>query len=577
MKNIIKKILERKVLAIIIALVIVAGGYYGYSYLYGNKATTSYVTAAATKGMLVVSVTGSGQVSVSNQFDIKSKVSGQVIYIGAKEGQEVKGGTTLFKLDTADAEKTVRDTQVNLESAKLALAKLVDPADALSILQAENSLAQSKESKQTTNDNLSKAYEDGFNTTANAFLDLPAVMNGLQSILFGNDTTLGGSSQWNVSYYANEVSIYDTKAFQYGDDAIAKYQQARNEYDNNFSDYKVASRYSGIATIESLINETYNTSKTIAEAVKSANNLIQFYIYKDKIAERSLTPKAIATTHIAGLNTYTGQTNSHLSNLLSIKQSIQDDKNAIVNADRSIAEKAETLNKLKNGPSDLDIQSQKLSITQKENALSDAKEKLSDYSIKAPFDGVIAKITIHNGDQVSSSVIATFITRQKIAEISLNEVDAAKVKVGQKTTLTFDAVPDLSITGEVAEIDTIGTITQGVVTYNVKIGFDTQDERVKSGMSVSAAIITNMKQDVILAPNAAVKSGNNGSYVEILINGVPQNHPVEVGLSNDTMTEIMSGVKEGDKVVTQTISSSATSASSTQSAGLRIPGITGGR
>lgn len=575
MKNIIKKILERKILVIIIALVIIIGGYYGYRSLYGNKSTTSYITAVATKGMLLISVSGSGQVLSLNQIDIKPKVSGQVTYVSAKEGQEVKGGTTLFKLDTADAEKSVRDAEVNLESAKLALAKLVEPADTLSILQAENSLAQANESKQKTNDDLTKSYEDGFNTTASAFLDLPTIMNGLQDILFGYDTTLGGSNQWNIFYYTNEVSGYDSRILKYGDDAIAKYQEARKEYDNNFSDYKAASRESNNATIEFLVNETYNTTEVIADAVKSANNAIQFY--KDKTTERGYISKAIASSHIAALNIYTGQTNSHLTNLLNIRQSIQDDKIAIVNAERSIAEKTETFNKLKNGPSDLDIQSQKLSVKQRENSLLDAKEKLADYSIRAPFDGIVTKIIAKVGDQVSSSAIATLVTHQKIAEISLNEVDVAKIKDGQKVTLTFDAVPDLSITGGVAQIDTIGTITQGVVTYNVKIGFDTQDERVKSGMSVSAAIIIDIKQDVILAPNAAVKSGDNGNYVQILVDGVSQNQTVEVGLSNDTMAEIISGIKEGDKVVTQTVTLNATtSASTTQSTGLRIPGITGG-
>ena len=105
----------------------------------------------------------------------------------------------------------------------------------------------------------------------------------------------------------------------------------------------------------------------------------------------------------------------------------------------------------------------------------------------------------------------------------------AKVKVGQKVTLTFDAIEDLSITGEVAEIDTLGTVSQGVVNYAVKIVFDTQDERVKSGMSVSAAIITDVKQDVLLVPNAAVKS-NDEQYVEVLENNIPRNQTVETGL-----------------------------------------------
>ena len=65
--------------------------------------------------------------------------------------------------------------------------------------------------------------------------------------------------------------------------------------------------------------------------------------------------------------------------------------------------------------------------------------------------------------------------------------DFLTIKVGDKATLTFDAVTDLSISGQVAEIDTVGTVSQGVVSYALKIAFDTQDTRVKPGMTVSAA------------------------------------------------------------------------------------------
>ena len=70
----------------------------------------------------------------------------------------------------------------------------------------------------------------------------------------------------------------------------------------------------------------------------------------------------------------------------------------------------------------------------------------------------------------------------------MNEVDAAKISVGNKTTLTFDATEDLTLTGKVAQIDTIGTVEQGVVSYKVKIAFDTQDERIKPGMTANASI-----------------------------------------------------------------------------------------
>lgn len=569
MMPLIKKALAHKFLLSIIALTLAGGGYYGYQWLYGNKETTRYVTAAVEKGTLIVSVSGSGQVSALNQIDMKPRASGEVTYIGVKDGQEVKAGTTIVRLDTRDAEKTVRDTQVSLETARLSLEKLKQPADVLSLLQAENSLAQAYESKEQANDDIAKAYEDGFNTVANAFLDLPTAMAGLQDVIYG---TSFGSGQWNIDYYVNSIQGHEEEVVKFRADAIAKYQDARKQYDRNFLDYKSASRFSDTTTIEALIDETYTTTKSIAESVKSVSNLIQFY--EDKLTEKNVRPNTLADTHFANLSTYTNKTNGHLLNLFQIKQTLQTNKDSVVSAERSIAEKTESLAQLKAGADPLDIRSQELSLAQRENALKDAKEKLSDYYIRAPFDGIITKLAAKVGDTAPSPA-ATLITAKKLAEISLNEVDVAKVRVGQKTTLTFDAIPDLTISGEVANIDMIGAISQGVVTYTITIGFDTQDERVKSGMSVSAAIITNVKQNVILVSNSAVKTNNNAQSVEILVSGIPQSKQVVMGIFNDTMTEIISGIAEGEAVITQTITASATQTQTTQNSSFRIPGITG--
>jgi RND family efflux transporter MFP subunit len=256
---------------------------------------------------------------------------------------------------------------------------------------------------------------------------------------------------------------------------------------------------------------------------------------------------------------------------MSIKQTIETSKQAITTADRSIIEKTESLAKLNSGADALDIQSQEISIRQKENTLADAEEKLADYYVAAPFNGIVATIDVKEGDQISSgATVSTFITKQRTAILSFNEVDAAKIKVGQKATLTFDAVDGLSLTGEVGEIDTLGTVSQGVVSYNVKIIFDTQDDRVKPGMSVNAAIITEAKPEALMVPNSAIKTDGDISYIEMFAQTMPDDQTgkgiisaippsqvqVEIGISNDESTEIISGLKEGDKIVTKTINSS---------------------
>jgi hypothetical protein len=203
---------------------------------------------------------------------------------------------------------------------------------------------------------------------------------------------------------------------------------------------------------------------------------------------------------------------------------------------------------------------------------------------------------IKKGDSVSAStVLAILITKQKIAELTLNEIDAAEVKAGQKATLTFDTLPDVSITGKVLEVDTVGQASQGVVSYGVKISFDTDMEQVKPGYSVTADIITQAKPNVLILSSSAIKSQGGIYYVELVeadeqlsqqllanVSGAilpqaPKMQTVETGLSNDLYTEIISGLQEGDIVVASTINSSQTqSASQTQGTqSFQMPGMGG--
>jgi HlyD family secretion protein len=577
---------ERKITSVAIIVVIIVAGYYIFQKTRGTTVETSYTVATVEKGTLITSISGTGQVSVSHQIDIKTKAGGDVTSVLIKNGQNVTAGEAIAFLDSRSAQRNVRDAQINLESAKISLEKLTQPATNLSVIQAENALVQAQTTKEQGEADLEKAYDDGFNQVANAFLDLPDIMAGIYDMLYNYTFSPG---QANLNYYVDHTKEYDEKAVDYGDNADLTYKSARKAYDTNFTNYKTTSRLSEKQVIENLIVETYETTKSIAEAIKSANNLIQFY--EDNFTKRLMTPDPLADTHLSSLNTYTGTTNTHLLNLLSIRQSIETSKKTILEAERTIAEKTESLAELQAGTDPLDIEAQKLAVEQKENALSDAQEALDDYVVRAPFDGVIASMDLKTGDNVASGATAgTLITTQRTAEISLNEVDVAKVQVGQKTTLTFDAIEDLSITGEVADIDMIGTVTQGVVTYTVTIIFDTQDERVKPGMSVSAAIITEVKQDVLVVPNSAIKNQNDINYVQMFEPPVkaesgqsvtsvtaPIDQQVDFGSANDDSTEIISGLKEGDQIVTRTISNgSATTAQSAPSlfgsgGGMRIP------
>ncbi|HAX38696.1 MAG: Efflux transporter, RND family, MFP subunit [Candidatus Azambacteria bacterium GW2011_GWE1_42_9] len=553
--------IRHKMIAFLIVAAILTGGYYGYRVIFNSGESVRYVTAAAEKGTQIVSISGSGQVSAMQQVDVKSKVAGDVTYVNVKAGQYIPAGALLAQLYARDAQKAVRDAETNLETAQL------------NYDQITGSIAGIRGDKEKDSESLAKAYDDGFNAVSNAFADLPNIMTGLNTVVINRDFDQG---QWNLDYYTDAVRPYYEDISVVRDETYAKYKAARAAYDKNLIDYKTASRFSSMAEIEALINQTYETSRLVSEAIKSASNFVQ--IYKDKMTEANRQPKALADTHLSSINSFVSKANSSIQSLYSAKNAILSGKESLVSVE-------------------FDVRSAKIQLDKAKDSLLDAQEKLAEYYVRAPFGGVVAKMNVKVGDS-SVSTVATMITKQKIAEISLNEIDVAKVKTGQKVTLTFDAVSNLTITGQVAEVDAVGTVSQGVVTYIVKIAFDAQparpaggDDRIKPGMSVSAAIITEAKPNVLLVPNSAVKSQNRTSYVEIvdgddkslaltanvsgtILNNSPRRQQIEIGTASDEFTEITSGLNEGDVIVTRTIQPTAqTAQTQQQSGGLRIPGM----
>ncbi|MBI3632363.1 MAG: efflux RND transporter periplasmic adaptor subunit [Candidatus Vogelbacteria bacterium] len=568
MKNIKNYFIAHKIICSIVVLTIVYSTYWTYGRLTSTNGETLYTTTTVDRQTIVASVTGSGQVSTLNQYDIKSKVSGDVTYVGVTNGQNVYQGQLIVRLDSTDAEKSVRDSKAGLDGANLSLQKIKEPADTLSILQAENAITSAKQTQSQFLNDAAKTYDDAFTAVSNAFLDLPTTVTGLQDILYSNTNNPG---QDNISFYNDLVKNYDANVSIYRDNAASAYARARQLYDQSFLDYKATSRYSDATTTRNLLSETTVTNKATTDAVKTVNDFLSFV--KDRLSEhKSAMPLQLAT-HQASLATYTDKSNTDLANLTNEVNAITNNENSLASANLNIEEKMQSLIKLQSGSDPLDIQSSQLAVQQKENVLQDAKNNLSYYTIYAPYDGILSKVNVKKTDQVGGgTIVASLVTKQQVAIISLNEVDAAKIKIGEKATLTFDAIDGLTIAGSVTAIDTVGTVSQGVVTYNVQINFATQDGRVKPGMSVSAAIVTDVKTDVLAVPNGAVKSQGNSQYVDIFNQAMargtdgqgtpsailPKQQTVSIGLANDTLTEITSGLSGGENVVTRTVRVSTT-------------------
>ncbi len=504
-----------KVWSVLVLLVVLSCGWWLYASVGSTSAETRYVLGAVEKGTIISSISATGQVSASNQVDLVSKVSGDVTSVPVKSGQKLAAGALIAQIDPGDA-------AYDLETERISYEKLVtvDPAD----------LAKAE----TTATN---AYISARTTLAKTASEISDTLTDLQS-LFARD---GYLTSLNYSRTKQEKD-YQIKA----EDAKYAVEDALNDFEKTV---RTINLNTDPAKIQSALTEGHQTALLLVQAVKSAKDAIT-YIRGDEGEDGD----ADDAYTLAG--TMLTDASATLDSLASMRTTVQDAYDA--------------LQELQDGPDVLDLRSAKVSLRQKEDALA-------DYSVRAPFAGTLASVEVQKGDTLNTNAaVATLITDQKIAEISLNEVDAAKVSMGDKVTLTFDAIEDLTLTGEVVEVDLIGAVSQGVVTYTVKIGFDTQDDRIKPGMTVNAAIQTDMRVDVLSVPASAVKTQNGSSYVQVFdpplensigsqgvaSDRIPQSTPVEVGLSDDANIEILSGLTEGQQIVTTTRSSTAASSGS---------------
>ncbi|MGC9602743.1 MAG: efflux RND transporter periplasmic adaptor subunit [Minisyncoccia bacterium] len=567
--------LSHKIVSAIVLVIVLGAGWYVYAAATSTSGQTRYVLGTVASSTIISTVSESGQVSASDTLTITPQVSGQVISVNVTPGEQVHAGQLIAEIDPTNELQAVESAKENLQSAQLALQKLQEPATTLTLTQQQNNITEAEQ-------NLTTLYQNSYSDVINTFVDLPAIISGLQDVDLGNEAA--GASQWNMDYYASQASKYNSQASTYRDTAYNDYLAARASYDQTFADYQTLPSVPDQATITSILQETSSTTAAIATAVKSANNLIQFY--NDQLTENGASPKSIAATQITNLTSYLSKAQSHINTLLGDINSLTSDQQSITIAEQTLAQ-------TQTGADPLDIQSDQLSIQKAQEALDQANQTLAEYYVTAPFAGQIASVPVNPYDQAGSgTTLATLVTTEQYADLSLNEVDAAKIQLGNKVTITFDAIPNLTLTGTVAQIDPVGTVSQGVVTYDVKISFDTQDSRVKTGMSVNASIQTAVAENTLTVPSAAIKTTNGISYVQVFnpplsttgttaSQGVvsvtaPKNVMVTTGISDNTNTQILSGLTLGEQIVVRTTTGNATTVSAAAAATSRTGGAPGG-
>jgi HlyD family secretion protein len=203
-------------------------------------------------------------------------------------------------------------------------------------------------------------------------------------------------------------------------------------------------------------------------------------------------------------------------------------------------------------------------VLQSQASLKQLEEQLSYTTIVAPMDGVVLSRDVEIGDAVSSILVlgstATLVmtegdTSQVYVKGKVDEADIAHVYMNQPARIKVESFRDRIFNGRVTKIAPLGVEKDNVTTFEVRVSIDNPGGELKANMTANAEILLDEHKGVLTVPeNAVMYDGQKNASVEIPDKNQKEGKrkiPVKVGLSNGSVTEILSGLKEGDQVVLQ--------------------------
>jgi HlyD family secretion protein len=196
--------------------------------------------------------------------------------------------------------------------------------------------------------------------------------------------------------------------------------------------------------------------------------------------------------------------------------------------------------------------------------LSQLKEQLSYTTVTSPIDGVVLSREVEIGDAVSSILVlgsnATLIfnlgdTHQVYVKGKVDEADIGKVYLGQPARIKVESFKDKTFSGKVTKIVPMGVEKDNVTTFETWVSIDNPGGELKAEMTANAEIILEDKHNVLQVPEGAlIYDKDKKASVEVPDPSQKEGKhkvAVEVGISNGAKTEILKGLKEGDKVILQ--------------------------
>jgi len=547
------------VIALVVAVVAI-GSVAGYEVLGREKQPSkpAFKTATVERGNIESTVSATGTILPEAQVTLTFKGTGRVEKVLVKRGDTVRAGDMLARLETAELELALMQAQAGLAISEAQLAKLKAGADENDIAAARAALASAQaayeEVKAGPKPEDIAAAQEAVSTARAAYdqvvagpseEDIAAARAALTSAQAAYQRLLAGPSE-------NETAAAKAQLEQ----ARVNLELAQSEYD------KVA--WLGM---KGALPQSFQLQQaTIAyEAAKAAYELAtrgptedQLKAAEAQIAQAQATLerllKSPTESELAAASLQVTQAEASLRRLLNSPT-----ERELALAKSQVAQAEAALNKLLRGPSPEELAIAQAQVDQARAAVRQAQLALEGAFLLAPFDGVVAAVNIREGEMAAAGMPAVVLVDQSHyhIDVQVDEIDIAKVAVGQPVKVTLDALEGVEIMGRVDVIAPTAVTDAGVSTYIVTISLEHTDAPLRAGMSANATIVTDRRENVLLLPNRAIRVDRETgrTLVDRIENNVPVEREIKTGLRNEQFSEVLEGLEEGDVVALELVSS----------------------
>lgn len=518
---------SRLVVAGLAAIALVLGGLIYRDVFVGTKNTASslnlYTVARRT---VTSSVTGTGSLVPMQQANVSFKVAGTLTEVDVTVGDHVTAGQVLARIDPTQEQNALASAQANLAIAQANLQSAETPLTQAQIAQ----------------------LRDNVTTSQQQYNDMVAQVN-LTNTQDANQVS-ADQNQLNT----DQQALTFNSAYQAAKQALATDQAALQTAINQFN-------ADGCKTL------TYPYSGTCATDFTTVST-DQGKVNTDAVAVNGYTVAVDADQTRVNQDTAKQQ-----SDKTSGQRSINQAAASVTSAQDNLSTQTETK------PNQ--VLSARAQLASAQVALQTAQQNLAATTLAAPMDGVVNSI---NGVVGESAVTGSGTTAEApgtkaplpssqastsfmvIGDVSGMEVvipfaesDASKLAFNQVTQVTFDAVPNLTISGHVVAVASSATLQSGVVNYYATVALNQTNPALKQGMTSNATVVVSKATNAIVVPNLAITRLAGQAYVNVLVNGQPVQTMIQTGVVGDQFTEVTGGLNEGAQVVIPTLRVSGSS------------------